>query len=384
MNHCNTILGRAIRISILGLVYCISVQTARAEFVHPGLLHSQSQLDLIKAKVAAGEQPWTGGYELLRQNKEAIYGYQVKGPYARVGRGRKQGDNVYKSQFDADCNAAHYNALMWAITGDKRHADKALEILNGYSAILKEIVGTDKILMASLNGAKLLYAAEILRYSDAGWVQADIARFETMMRTVFYPVIRDFATFANGNWSTGCVKTMMAMGVFCNDKAIFDRAVDWYYHGTDNGSLTGYIINDDGQCQESGRDQAHAQLGIAHLAEACEIGFNQGLDMYGAADNRLLKGFEYTAKYNLGHEVPFVPHRDMTGEYNHKQISEVSRGKLRPIYEMVYHHHRNRKGVACPFTEQAAKSIRPEGAGPYADCCGFGTLLFSLPEQTQP
>lgn len=367
---------------LLTIVFLMSAGWLGAEFVHPGLLHSQTQLDLIRAKVAAGEQPWMSGYESLRSHKEAFYNYRVNGPYTQVGRGRTQGDNLHKAQFDADCNAAHCNAIMWMITGDVRNANKALEILNGYSATLKEIVGTDKILMASLNGAKLLYAAEILRYSDADWAEADTARFETVMRTVFYPVIKDFATFANGNWSTGCVKTMMAIGVFCNDKAIFDRGVDWFYRGTDNGSLTGYIINEDGQCQESGRDQAHAQLGIAHLAEACEIGFNQGLDLYGAADNRLLKGFEYTAKYNLGHDVPFVPHRDKTGEYQHQRISDVSRGKLRPIYEMAYHHYRNRKGINCPFTEAAAKSLRPEGAGPYADCCGFGTLLFSLPEQT--
>lgn len=372
------------RIVVLWISSVGLIGAAQAQFVHPGLLHSQRQIDLIKAKVAAGEQPWMGGYEALRQNREALHSFKVNGPYAKVGRGRNQGDNMYKSQFDADCNAAHYNALMWVITGDKRHAEKTLEILNGYSTTLKEIVGTDKILMASLNGAKLLYAAELLRNSKAGWRQADIARFETMMLTVFYPAIKDFATFANGNWSTGCVKTVMAIGVFCNERTIFDRAVNWYYHGTDNGSLTGYIINDEGQCQESGRDQAHAQLGIAHLAEACEIGFNQGLDLYGAMENRLLKGFEYAAKYNLGHDVPFVPHRDTTGKYQHAKIAEALRGKLRPVYEMVYHHYRNRRGLDCPFTQAAAESIRPEGAGPYADCCGFGTLLFSLPEQEEP
>ena len=98
-------------------------------------------------------------------------------------------------------------------------------------------------------------------------------------------------------------------------KRLFDRAVDYFHNGSGNGSLTHYIINEQGQCQESGRDQQHTQLGLAHLAEACEIAWNQGLDLYATADNRLLKGFEYTAKYNLGHDVPFVPYRDTTGKY---------------------------------------------------------------------
>ncbi|MBN2514209.1 MAG: alginate lyase family protein [Sedimentisphaerales bacterium] len=357
---------------------------ALAAFNHPGLLHSQGQLDFIKSKVKAGEQPWLSGYEQLRRHPQAGFGYAVKGGYAMVGRGNRRGDNIRKSEFDADCNAAHYNALMGCLTGDRRHADKAKEILNAYASTLRQIVGSDKILMASLNGAKLVYAAELIRHTDSGWAADDIDRFENLLLEVFYPVIRDFAAFANGNWSTGCVKTMMAIGVFCDNQEIFDRAVDWYRNGTDNGSLTNYIINEQGQCQESGRDQQHVQLGIAHLAEACEIAWNQGLDLYGAADNRLLKGFEYTARYNLGLEVPFVPWRDKTGKYYHKNISDNGRGRLRPIWNMVYNHYRNRKGMDCPYTRQAAEKSCPEGAGPNADCCGFGTLLFTLsPRDTQ-
>lgn len=350
---------------------------AQAAFIHPGLLHTREQLDFVKAKVQAQEQPWLSGYEQLCRHPQSSYSYAIKGGYAVVGRGNRQGDNMHKSEFDADCNAAHYNALMWCLTGDRRHADKAKQIFNAYASSLKEIIGTDKILMASLNGAKLVYAAELIRHTDAGWDAADIDRFEHLLLEVFYPVIRDFAVFANGNWSTGCVKTMMAIGIFCDNQDLFDRAVDWYYNGTDNGSLTHYIINEQGQCQESGRDQQHVQLGIAHLAEACEMAWNQGLDLYGAAGNRLLKGFEYTAQYNLGYDVAFVSWRDKTGKYDHKTISDDGRGRLRPIWEMVYNHYQNRRGMDCPYTKQAVQKVRPEGAGPNADCCGFGTLLFS-------
>jgi hypothetical protein len=92
-----------------------------------------------------------------------------------------------------------------------------------------------------------------------------------------------------------------------------------------------------------------------------------------------LAGFEYTAKYNLGYEVPFVEYTDTTGKYHHTQISASGRGEFRPIYELVWNHYIRRRGIAALYSLQAADSIRPEGAGPYADCCGFGTLLFSLP-----
>jgi hypothetical protein len=158
---------------------------------------------------------------------------------------------------------------------------------------------------------------------------------------------------------------------------MFERAVDYFRNGKGDGRLTNYVFNEAGQCQESGRDQQHTQLGLGALAEACEVAWNQGVDLYGEADNRLLAGFEYTAKYNLGGEVVFVPHVDTTGKYRQQKISAQGRGRLRPIYEMVWNHYANRRGLAAPFTKLAAEKGRPEGAAWAADHVGFGTLLFT-------
>ena len=54
-----------------------------------------------------------------------------------------------------------------------------------------------------------------------------------------------------------------------------------------------------GNAGESGRDQAPYTIWSRVFCEALEVAFNRGLDLYGA-ENRLMKGFEYTAKYNLG------------------------------------------------------------------------------------
>ncbi len=90
-----------------------------------------------------------------------------------------------------------------------------------------------------------------------------------------------------------------------------------------------------------------------------------------------MKGFEYTAKYNLGNDVPFQEYTDTTGKYHQTSISATSRGAFRPIFEMVYNHYVNRRGVSCPFTQQVAERIRPEGAAFQADHPGFGTLFFT-------
>lgn len=348
-------------------------------FVHPGLLQSREDLARMKIAVAAKSEPTFSGYEVFCTDAHSQLNYKIRGPLATVGRNPTVGQGIY----DSDANAAYQCAIRWCLTGDRAYADKSEKIIDAWSATLKSITGRDAVLMAGLGPFKMVNAAEILRYADAGWSPAEIQQAEAHFRNVVYPVIRDFAPFANGNWDTAAMKTMMAIGIFCNDRPMFERALQYYVHGAGDGRLTHYIINEAGQCQESGRDQGHTQLGLAHLGDCCEMAWHQGLDLYGYDDNLLLKGFEYTAKYNLGEDVPFAETWDRTGKYHHTIISTISRGRLRPIFEEIYNHYVNRMGIPAPFTQRAAESLRPEGpAGPGADHVGFGTLLFTRPAST--
>ena len=357
--------------------HCLAQTTRPATagpFIHPGLLHTQGDLDRMRQRVAAGQEPWKAGFEKLRKDGASSADWKLRGPRESVTR--ETADLHDNNEMVQDGNAAYQNALMWCITGDEAHARKAVQILNAWGTTLRKMDGHDVQLAAGLNGFKFVNAAEIMRHTYPAWNGQDVGRFEKMLREAVYPPIKDFATFANGNWDAACLKTIMAIGVFCDDRAMFDRAVDYYRNGQGNGRLTHYVFDESGQCQESGRDQPHTQLGLGALADACEIAWNQGVDLYGEADNRLLKGFEYTARYNLGQDVPFVAHVDTTGTYRQKKISAINRGAFRPVYEMVWNHYENRRGIPAPFTKQAAEKIRPEGAGQGSDHPGFGTLLF--------
>ena len=182
-----------------------------------------------------------------------------------------------------------------------------------------------------------------------------------MLREIFYPTIKDLYPTANGNWDAAMLQTIFAMGVFLDDREIFDHGVNYFLKGEGNGAVRNYF-KPSGQCQESGRDQAHTQMGLDFLACTAEIAWTQGVDLYGSFDNRLLKGFEYTAKYNLGQDVPFEYYESYKGRYKHKKISDDSRGRLRPMYEKVLNHYQNRKGLPAEFTKQAALKLRERSA----------------------
>ncbi|MEO8351730.1 MAG: hypothetical protein ABI680_08360, partial [Chthoniobacteraceae bacterium] len=111
------------------------------------------------------------------------------------------------------------------------------------------------------------------------------------------------------------------------------------------------------------------------LGCACEMAWKQGVDLYGAADSRLASGFEYTAKYHLGHDVPYEPYRSFEGKYFNPSISPKSRGRFAPIYERIVYHFHGRKGLDMPFCREAVAKGR-SGSRSGGAHVPWGPLMF--------
>lgn len=356
----------------------LSIAVQAREFIHPGVLHTGASIERMKALVEAKVEPAYGSYCQLRDHECSQFDYQMYGPFKTISR---DGEYAWtKTKMEHDFSAAYQNSLMWAITADERHARKALDVLLSYASSLETIPYTnDAPLLVGLEGLKVAYAAEMLRHTYSGMSKKDIAKIDNMIRTKFVPVMERFYSapaYTNGNWGPIVTKAYMACAILWDDTEMYDRAVDFYLNANDNGSIRNYIDGDTGQIQESGRDQGHAQLGIAAMATICEMAWKQGDDLYSALDNRLLKGFEYTARYNLGESVPFKTWTDVTGKYsNWPMISEESRGAFKPVYDMVWNHYTVRKGLPMPYTQRVLAIARPEGYD--RDQPAFGSLLFN-------
>ena len=343
-----------------------------AEFTHPGVLHSMEGIEFVKTKIAAKEEPWLEAWDELCDSRYASLSWKPQ-PIPHVQRGASNNPNVGSSDFSRDSTAAYTHALHWALSGEKAHARKSAEIIDAWSASLRSITNHDARLLIGMSGQNYVIAAELLRHTWDGWPEKNQERFEHMLRKIWYPVIKDFYPSANGNWDASMEQTMIAMGVFLDDQVMFDRAMNYYLKGKGNGAI-GMYFSKTGQCQETGRDQGHTQMGLEYLSNTAETAWIQGHDLYGALDNRLLKGFEYTAKYNLGNDVPYQPYRSFEGRYHYKKISDKARGRLRGMYEQVFNHYHYRRGLKTPFTQKAAEKNRPESSsrGPVP----WGTLMF--------
>lgn len=128
------------------------------DFVHPGIWHTHSDLELIRNNVLAGVNPWASAYAQFSIDSYSLSNYTMQGPYQYLERGVISN---YTS-FTNDVRAAWQNALMWYITKDQAHWTRATTILDAWGSNLTNIIGTDRSLLVGLEGNLFVNAAEIM------------------------------------------------------------------------------------------------------------------------------------------------------------------------------------------------------------------------------
>jgi len=375
---------------------------AGTSYAHPGLLHTGADLARMAAKVKAGAAPYTAGYAKLTANRHAQSGWTAN-PQATVYRGAGSPQN-YATLYN-DIHAAYQNALRHHVGGDSAHADTAVAILNAWSAKLTTLAGSaDRFLAAGLYGYQAANAAELVR--DHG--DFELGRFQEMLSKVFAPLSDSFLVKHNDavvtnywtNWDLTAMACVLATGIFCDDKAQVNRAVDYFKHGAGLGSVRNAIpvVYDDGlgEWLEAGRDQGHALLGVGLMGTFCEMAWNQGIDLYGYDDNRFLKGAQYVAKWSMGGDVSYTANTRRKGAIGGWSGTEtatdaagVDPNMQRPIWAMIANHYTKRRGLSATYlTQIAAKSAPEGGGGDYGpnsggyDQLGFGTLAYTRDKAT--
>ncbi|MFJ9020485.1 alginate lyase family protein [Streptomyces sp. NPDC102259] len=358
-------------------------------FTHPGLLHSAADLARMKSAVDGRQSPVYDGFLALAAHSRSQTAYLIQNTGQITSWGR--GPTHFMNQAVADSAAAYQNALLWAVTGERAHADKARDILNAWTASLTKITGADGPLGAGLQAFKFANAAELLRHTGYdGWTDSDISRCAESLLDVWYPAVSGYMLYANGNWDLTAIQSILAIGVFCEQRTLFEDALRFAAAGAGNGSVAHRIVAATGQGQETGRDQGHEQLAVGLMGDAAQVAWNQGVDLWSYDGNRILAGAEYAARYNLGGEVPFTPDLDRTGKYIKKAVSATGRGTLPPIYEMYHAHYAGVRGLETPYTRAAV--FRGAGGvrvveGSNDDLPGWGTFAYAgatTPTPTDP
>jgi hypothetical protein len=357
-------------------------------FVHPGGLHTLADLERMRTNVLAGNHPWVDDWQQLVRDPQAQSNWK---PVAQANLG------VSRQRADRDAHAAYLNALRWSISGDTNNAECAVRICNAWSSSVDQIPhGADIPGLSGIPMFDFAMAGELLRVYP-GWKAKDFNAFTNMMVKYFYPQCHGFLSNHAGrcdsyfwaNWDACNIGALIAMGVLCDNTNIFNEGVEYFKHGQGNGAISNavpFLYSDSfGQWQESGRDQAHAQLGVGLLGSACQVAWNQGVDLFAYANNRLLAGAEYAAKCNLSYPASEIPYTFYNNCADARQFALSINGRGRigwPVWELIYNHYAVLRGLPAPYTKKMTGLVRPE-TGSW-DHFGYGTLAFTLRADASP
>lgn len=365
---------------VMSLILTCHIVYAQKTFVHPGGLHTQADLNRMRDSVAAGKTPWIQSWNKLLSDAYS-QSTRTARPFSNIGgSGNRQraGEDAY---------AVYLNALRWHIAGTTANADCAVSILNAWANTCNEASGE----LFQIPIHSMVNAAELMR-NYSGWGAADRQKFTDLVRNVFYPACWSFLNgCSHQSWSAPALDAVIACAVFLDDETIFNQAISYYKTGSGRnyaeGSIGGVVMNEDGQLPEMGRDQSHCAISTAALAQVCEIAWNQGVDLYSYADNRLLKGFEYFIKYQLGHPVQWTPYLWCGSPSGYSWFhpsthDNAYRTNNSPTYELIYNHYVVRQGLSAPYTTKLVNLNRPEEGevGYY----GYGTLTYTLNSASSP
>jgi hypothetical protein len=160
------------------------------EFIHPGIKNNLTELEFIKKKVLAGEEPWASAYKKMLSDKTSSLTHVPK-PTDQLSAGSGASNKIGISEYRADATAAHSHALQWFITGREEHAKMVINICTGWGAKLKSISRGDGPLWAGFNSFPMIAGAEIVRHTYKGWSPSDIKIYEEMLSNVVWNAIKN-------------------------------------------------------------------------------------------------------------------------------------------------------------------------------------------------
>jgi Alginate lyase len=342
-------------------------------FVHPGILVNQALLDFVKAKIAAGAEPWKGALAKMQASNFGKLSYTAH-PRPVVDCGSMSIPDNGCSDEKNDVLGAYAHALLWAYTGNEANAKKSIEIMNAWSAVLTDHTNSNAPLQSAWAAEVFPRAAEIIRYTYTGWPAAEVARFGKMLNDVYLPKVVN-GSASNGNWETSMIEATLNIGVFNDDRVSFDQGLKMWRERTPayvyiakdgptpvpppRGNKTGAALTKywydqaamfQGLGQETCRDMSHVQYGLAGIINAAETAHLQGIDLYGEQAERLQAGLEFHAQYLNGAAIPATLCGGVLTDNN-----------ANPMWEIALNHFVTRRGGTLPETQKLALSIRPTG-----------------------
>jgi len=328
-------------------------------FVHPGISHSQADLDRMKNNINI--EPYHTAYVNFTNNGASSYNNTGQGPFSYETYGHGQ------FEIRNDAQVCHQNAIMWYVTGNTNYMTNAIHLMMAWANTLTNFDQTD-YLTAATCAQDFCDAGEIIRATGNGtWSATDISTFQNWMLTYLYPTMLSPGGTIQANVLQGAgagglqMAGLLSMGIFCDRTDIYNFGVSSLQHnGAYSYGLTEYIDVNSAQNYESQRDIGHASGNLGTFLESFYKVYNQGQDLFSLSNNVLARAFEIQAKFDMGWDVAPVDWTAKDGSF-HSKMSGDNRNPPGDNLnsDLAYNIYHDLKGLNMPYTKMSSKSKFP-------------------------
>jgi len=299
----------------------------KSELVHPGMLSTLSQLNLMKTRYQNNDALTLEQVELMQQHvakSKKIRNPSTQNSESGGGRfiycgsfnkGKDKKTTVKACSWPAqDGVTAYTHALLGLITGDVKHSHKAIAFLDSWTNI-NNFKGFDpKGMNAELQHGWIIpwfaNAAEILRYTSPEWTTTHTLQMNDFIKRMMVLVTAD-ADLPPNNWMHARIEAHIAAAIWLDDKAELNKALNrwkkmsrsYFYMDSDNNQpitpeptrltikevrerLWSRVTYIEGASLETCRDINHESLGIRPIINSLTMAQAQNIDILSGNDNR--------------------------------------------------------------------------------------------------
>jgi hypothetical protein len=314
--------------------------TSQSGVRHPGLLNSADELAAIKRRIANGEQPWTSE---LAHLKERVAARKLHTPpkdrkiFCAGYNLDENGNKILECDYAVENGIDAYSlALLGYLTDSKEDSDEAIRFIRAWVDNFQGFdpeprpgaKGNNALLQAGWTAPWFANAAEILRYTYAGW-NADLTRRTSSFLRLLLPQVSDETQANPANWLHSRIEAHVAIAIFLDDAALLERALQQW---RDNTPSYFYIASDGplppkphrsitdaalgtlwdtpryvpGMTMETCRDLGHQGLGVRSIFNTLAMARVQGVDLLAGNDirERLRTFLEEQAKWMIAKKDP--------------------------------------------------------------------------------
>lgn len=315
------------------------------DFVHPNMYIDVNNIEAIKENVRYDQQPWKLAYDdVMKQANDSLnIPIQSVTFYGKIPPSRDihdyWTDALYLSDgiVDSDSDRKDYRSatklgtavrslgLAYALTGESKYADKAIQLINGWTVnpstrMNPRFTNSQSKIEISMSIPSIFYGADLI-WNYHGWTQSDKEAFKEWTTQITKSAKTWSARNNFENWRLVLISSASVITKDIDDRQyVFDR---WT-------TIISGQMNLDGSLKyelERTNSLSYSMMALDAMVQTAEIARHQGVDLYNykLPDGR---GLESALDYH-------APYATDPSTWKYQQISPY-KGSTASLYELAY------------------------------------------------